>query len=256
VRVVWSPPWRFADVASGLDAAAQDRAGALRHEADRDRFATGRVLLRAAAAVWMRVAPERVVVTNRCPSCGGTDHGRPYVALQDGTGHPPHVSVAHAGARVVVALTTLGPVGVDVEEDAATLFTGFGDVALAPEERRSLRAVEPHRLGQAHARLWARKEAVLKATGEGLTAAPASLRVSGWTEPPRLLAWPGREELPDAMFLRDLDLGAGYSACLAVLSPDGGAPSLGVARAVEPSSDWAGPLEQALGPPGARPPDL
>jgi 4'-phosphopantetheinyl transferase len=44
-----------------------------------------------------------------CPFCGSVEHGRPYVDA------PVHVSVAHATGMTVVAVSTAGPVGVDVE---------------------------------------------------------------------------------------------------------------------------------------------
>ena len=58
-----------------------------------------------------------------------------------------------------------------------TEFAGFDDVALTAREQRHLNALEPARRPQERARLWARKEAWLKMTGEGLRVAPDSLDV-------------------------------------------------------------------------------
>ena len=48
-----------------------------------------------------------------CPFCGSIEHGRPYVDA------PVQVSVAHARRITCVAVSVAGPVGVDVESDAA-----------------------------------------------------------------------------------------------------------------------------------------
>ena len=63
---------------------------------------------------------------------------------------------------------------------------------------------------------WTRKESVTKATGEGLRVVLTGLRVSGPEEPPAVLAYPGRAQLPAAMV--DLHPGAGYKGALTVLT--------------------------------------
>jgi len=47
-----------------------------------------------------------------CPRCGSVEHGRPYVDA------PVELSIAHARALTVVAVSEAGPVGVDVEVHA------------------------------------------------------------------------------------------------------------------------------------------
>ncbi|MBI4944090.1 MAG: 4'-phosphopantetheinyl transferase superfamily protein [Actinobacteria bacterium] len=175
-----------------------------------------------------------------CPACGGP-HGRPVVVLpvgapDDGRPHP-HVSVASSGGVVAVAVGRSGPVGVDVEQAAAVGFAGFADVALHPGERvaavRPGEALDPADPGArpalvARARLWARKEAALKAAGVGLLVAPSDVVVTGADEPARLVRWPRRPvrarhgggvTLPPAgdVVLRDVPAPMGTIACLAHL---------------------------------------
>jgi 4'-phosphopantetheinyl transferase len=50
-----------------------------------------------------------------------------------------HVSISHAADRVAVAVTALGPVGVDLEPAGAGDFDGLAGVALTPRERLALR---------------------------------------------------------------------------------------------------------------------
>jgi 4'-phosphopantetheinyl transferase len=104
--------------------------------------------------------------------------------------HPAEVFVSwsHAGDRVLAAATYVGPLGVDVESVAAVEQARIEDDAAA----------------------WVLKESLLKATGDGLTVALDEAVLS-----------PGAA-------VTDLDLGAGYAACLTVLTP--GHPAVEVRR--------------------------
>ncbi|WP_104166443.1 4'-phosphopantetheinyl transferase superfamily protein [Arthrobacter sp. SX1312] len=57
--------------------------------------------------------------------------------------------------------------GVDLATVAAVDFDGFDDVALTPGERRAVRELPTAERRTARARLWARKEALVKALGTG-----------------------------------------------------------------------------------------
>ena len=62
-----------------------------------------------------------------------------------------------------------------------------------------------------------RKEALLKATGDGLAVAPATITVTPPDAPPALVAWTAAPPLASAAHLFDLDPGPGHVASLAVL---------------------------------------
>ena len=113
------------------------------------------------------------------------------------------VSLAHAGDRVLVAAARDWPVGVDVEPIEAVGFDGFAAVALTTGEARTIEALAgPERL-RARAAAWVRKEAWLKASGAGLTVDPRGIDS----------AWPAT-----GVVVRDLTVGPGYSAAVAVLT--------------------------------------
>lgn len=84
-----------------------------------------------------------------CPACGSSSHGRPWLRVD---GRPVHVSLSRSGPHLVTAIAGR-PVGVDVE---AAVIEVLPELVLAPGETGDL------------ARVWARKEAVLKARGAGL----------------------------------------------------------------------------------------
>ncbi|ROS28049.1 4'-phosphopantetheinyl transferase [Cellulomonas sp. PhB150] len=117
-------------------------------------------LARRAVAHVRGVDPADVVVGRRCPTCGSTAHGAPMT-----TG--AHVSITRGTGVVAVAVSAVGPVGIDLEQRRDELWPGFDDLALAPGEHV---ATTDERL-----RAWVRKEAVLKASGLGLTVDPRSV---------------------------------------------------------------------------------
>jgi 4'-phosphopantetheinyl transferase len=204
-EVWWAAP--AAPDTARLDGAAQTRMARLRRSEDRDRHATGVVL--ADAVVAARCGPDARVV--RTP-------GEPLRV----TGGALHVSVAHAGDWVAVALCAHAPVGVDVEPVAQALeVDALAGQVLAPSEREAFAAVaagpERHR---ALLTWWTRKEAVLKATGDGLRIDPGLVQLAPPLDGgrPRLLAYPGRPELAARCTITDLRPGPDAIGAVAVLS--------------------------------------
>jgi 4'-phosphopantetheinyl transferase len=183
-----------------LDDVERDRASAYRQRADRVRFTLGAVVLRMAAARAIGAAPHEVTVRRACPRCAAP-HGRPELP-----GAGLHVSVSHSGDRIVVAMTRLAPVGVDVEEVRAVDVDALAGLVLGP--------AAPEDVAGFHV-VWCRKEAVVKATGDGLHADLRAVRVSPAAEPARLLSYPDRPDLEAT--LTDLRPGPGYAGALAVL---------------------------------------
>lgn len=148
---------------------------------DSRRTLAGRMALRMLVAARVG-APARdagaLAIDRTCTECG-EQHGQPRfggLSISSSTSGP-HVLVAVGGADARV--------GVDVEVVPDQLWTGFDAYALHPDERASMLSgpdgVSPR------IRAWTQKEAVLKAVGLGLRAAPARLRISAVATPG---AWP------------------------------------------------------------------
>jgi 4'-phosphopantetheinyl transferase len=160
-----------------------------------------------------RTARDEAQICSAVPSVWGA-HGKPRVEAAPQL----HVSISHAADRVAVAVTALGPVGVDLEPAGAGDFDGLADVALTPRERLALRRLPSEQRSSAALTWWVRKEAVLKATGDGMFVAPADIEVSGPAEEPRLIAWSAGGERKVPTRLVDLQLGPDYVGCVGVLS--------------------------------------
>ncbi len=150
--------------------------------------ADDRAFLLAAAGWALGTAPGALSLARHCPTCGGTDHGRPSIrpaarepvnraAREADAGRRLEVSLSRAGTVVAVALSFAGPVGIDIEGVAAVSRADFDDVAFNALEREALRRARPQDAPLARARMWSAKEATLKAVGVGLRVDPTELTV-------------------------------------------------------------------------------
>lgn len=212
---VW---WATTTERPGLDALLDEverrRAGQLAHRTVRTRFVTARALLRLRLAAWTGTAPTALRVDTTCLRCGG-DHGKPRLV---GPGAEVQFSIAHAGGRVAVAVAHDVPVGVDVESVAVRETHALSDLGtgiLAPAELVDYRALAPEARPHALAVWWSRKEAVLKATGAGLTLPMRSVVVTAPTRPAALRS--PRAGRTAMLALRDLTPREGLVGCVAAV---------------------------------------
>ncbi|MCU1528494.1 MAG: hypothetical protein JWP75_2257 [Frondihabitans sp.] len=142
-----------------LDTRERARAEALRDPTESRRYLAAHSALRIllSQATWTTPGDLRFL-HERCTACGG-DHGRPY--LLGG----PHFSLSRSGRWAAVALSHEQPVGVDLEaRQAASTLEPLRDDLLAPGER-----------SDDLLRTWVRKEALVKASGEGLNRSLATV---------------------------------------------------------------------------------
>lgn len=170
------------DAETVLDGPELARARAMEPEA-RDRFLAGRLGQRLFVAGLLAVHPGRLAASYSCPSCGSgpaVSHGRPGYLL-DGVPAPAAFSASRAaGWTLLAAMVGAAPgcrLGVDLEDPARTGFAGFTALALTPNEQRAVGHLSGSALLAERARLWARKEAWLKMTGEGLRTTPSAVDV-------------------------------------------------------------------------------
>ena len=216
--VWWARRQDAADRHAGLlDETERRRLAAYRRDEDRERFLAGCALAKTALARYTGQRPADVRFDRTCGQCG-EPHGKPVIEGA-GVGH----SVAHSGDLVAVAVAR-APVGVDVEQldGRPHPLGGDGDpealarLVLSAAEQATLAAVPPSGRARAFLVAWTRKEAVTKATGDGLRAAFSDVVVAADAGPPRLVAWPYPRP-PQSVSLLDLDADTGYVAALAVI---------------------------------------
>jgi 4'-phosphopantetheinyl transferase len=198
-----------------LDERERSRASQYRRPADQSRSVLAAALLRLAAGERLGIAADRVAIDRTCPDCE-RPHGRPRLP-DSGL----HVSVAHSGDLVAVALTGVAPVGVDVEQVIDIDFSALAKSVLDSDETAGLLSIRNFFV------YWTRKESALKATGDGLTVPMNRVRVSAPDEPAALLRYPSRQRnRPVVARMYDLEPGSGsgggrgdgYVAALTVLT--------------------------------------
>jgi 4'-phosphopantetheinyl transferase len=202
-----------------------ERRSRLTLPADRQRLTAAWVVARVVLGSATGTPPDRLRVDRSCARCG-RQHGKPWLPAAPAL----HISVAHSGSCVVVAVARGTPIGVDVEAvvelEPAELDLLVG-ATLAGEERGALAGSAGEDRAHGFTTYWTRKEAVLKATGEGLASPLEELVVSPPSAPPRVLRWRGHEALVGRLSLHPLHPPPGSIASLAVL----GGPSTEVLEA-------------------------
>jgi 4'-phosphopantetheinyl transferase len=130
-------------------------------------------------------------------------------------------NLSHSGGLALVAVTLDHELGVDVEQVRADLAgLSIAEQFFSPAEVATLRALpEPDRL-QAFFNCWTRKEAFVKARGEGLSFPLKRFDVSlAPGEPAALLATHDDPAEAGRWTLHALSPGPGYVAAVAVYGP-------------------------------------
>jgi 4'-phosphopantetheinyl transferase len=206
-----APP-RLERFRAWLTAEERERASRYRFEADRRRFAWTRGVLRALLASYVGCTPARI-------HFAVGPKGKLYL-------DPPHdglrFNVSHSHEWALIALARNREVGVDVEHhrplqhDLFEIATRF----FAPVEVQTLLALDPDDRQAAFFRIWSRKEAYIKATGQGVSAGLDTFDVSIGTEPAVTLHVYDRPEEETRWMMRSLDVGSDYGAAIAVEGHD------------------------------------
>lgn len=144
------------------------QAARLRRRQDRLARITAHALARHLVARATGQAPAGLRLVRRCHRCGTGDHGKPSFLPPGGGPAPVEVSLSHSGRWVCAVVAPL-PVGIDVE-------AAEHDVDWAAVEPLVRHPAEPVAAADGDAvRRWVRKEAALKAVGEGLSTPMATV---------------------------------------------------------------------------------
>lgn len=175
-------PWDEGAVARCSALLDQDecrRADRFMRAEDRIRFIGSHAALRVVLGRTLAAPPEVVTI-------GRDGNGRP-ILTGAGTGEIDF-NLSHSGRHALIGIVRRGRIGVDVEvyrplPDALRIARHH----FAPDEATALAAVPAGSMQAAFFALWTRKEAVVKATGAGLSLPLGTFSVSVPPHPPRLL---------------------------------------------------------------------
>jgi len=209
---VWSLPLdlpeaelrRLVGVVSAEEAA---RAEQFVHILNRRRYLAAHGLLRLVLSGYLGTSPDAVAVRSN-------SDGKPRLA------HPEHLrfNLSHSGLHGLLAVSANREVGVDIEEirDVGDL-EDLAKTCFSPNEQAALAAVPAAQRRGAFFAGWTRKEAFLKALGDGLSRSLDSFDVSlAPGEPARLLRLDGCPGLSRPYTIRSLEPAPDYVGALAV----------------------------------------
>lgn len=219
----WHLPLRLPDALRQqgpalLDDGERARAARFRFEADRDRFIAAHVGMRMLLGKALGVAPATLQFATGAA-------GKPRLAGPEAASGI-HFNLAHSGAHALLAIDTGREIGVDLEVPAsdrpapmevATLFSAA--------ERAALDALPAAERPLALYRCWVRKEALLKASGDGIPAGLDRFSVSIGPQAVLLAADDPRWS-PDAWWLQALERAGEWVG--AVAARGAAAPALSV----------------------------
>ena len=182
---------------------------------DRARFIAARGVLRDILARYLGTEANQVCFRY-------SSHGKPSLAAgsqRGGQRKPPlHFNLSHTSDLALVAIARGRRVGVDIESMRTDIAQDLiAARSFSPREQARLRALPIHLKAQGFFNCWTRKEAYIKARGEGLSLPLDQFDVSlAPGEPARLLHVEGNAEEASRWTLAELVPRPSYVATLVV----------------------------------------
>ena len=164
---IWSALYRDLDrhykVLSCITSHEERYAASLfRNTADSRKYVLRHGLLRIILGNYTHHDPEGV-------SFSTGKNGKPELGPQSGYAEVSF-NLSHTSEMVIIGITRSQRIGIDiVKMDPSYQYHDIAEYVLTPAEKAFLQRIEPARKHQAFFRIWALKEAILKATGDTLS---------------------------------------------------------------------------------------
>jgi 4'-phosphopantetheinyl transferase len=200
----------LAQLASTLCPAEREQAGRFRFDRHRQWFIVRRGLLRILLGRYLKVEPDQLVF--ECDA-----RGKPSIR-EPRSERTLHFNMSDSSGLALYAVTRRAPVGVDVErikpirdQDgiAARFFSG--------REKTTIGALSEPQKSEAFFNCWTRKEAYLKATGEGISESLPRVEVTVMPgEAPRLLGLAGDERAATEWTFYSFEPTSGFVGAVAI----------------------------------------
>lgn len=189
-----------------LNDAERARAERIRIPRAADQFIVARGLLRTMLGDRLGIDPRKVELTLG-------HHGKPH--LRDAN-HPLRFNLSHSHGQVIFAFVEAVEVGIDIEQLRPQVqFENLAKRYFSPREAAKLMALPEGERCEAFFRCWTRKEAFIKAKGDGLHLPLDQFDVAFCSdEPPALLRTQWDETEAGRWQLYNLDMVDGYASAL------------------------------------------
>jgi 4'-phosphopantetheinyl transferase len=190
-----------------LSAAERQRGERFHFPADRDRYVIRRGILRILLSRYLNTHPREIEFRYQ-------RWGKPEM---NGGSLDLHFNASHSADLALYAVTLACPIGADLEQ--LRPLAEFEDLAsryFSPRESALIGALAPECRMEAFYSVWTRKEAFLKATGEGIGENLAEVEVSPAPgDQPAILRVPGSRPGPTGWKLRSFSPAPGYLGAVA-----------------------------------------
>ena len=186
-----------------------ERARAARFATDalRFRWLGAHITLRRVLAAALDVPVAAITYANG-------PQGKPFLAHPAATGL--EFNFSDSGEQALIAVSRDGPVGVDLEaRRPLSNLAGVATSHFSDEERTALLALPDAEQHKAFYRIWTRKEAYLKALGEGLSYGLGRFAVTMDATDARLLHVDGETRVGAKWHIVPIRMDEGYEACVA-----------------------------------------
>jgi 4'-phosphopantetheinyl transferase len=208
------PPSKIGDLLKTLAADERERAEKFRFQRDREHFIIARGALRAILGRYLGQRPEQLRFSY-------SPYGKPALAGPVQTAGL-HFNVSHAGGLALYAFTRAKEIGLDIERLRDDFDCGqIAQHYFSRSEVSAFGALPAEMRNLAFFNCWTRKEAYIKAIGEGLSHPLDQFDVSLAPGEPAALLSAGNDPQEAARWsLRELAPGHGYVAALAVKGKD------------------------------------
>jgi 4'-phosphopantetheinyl transferase len=188
----------------------KERASRFRFEKNRNEYIFSRATLRILLASYLRAPASDLCFAY-------SSYGKPYLVAPE-SARALAFNLAHTDRMLVLAFGWERKIGVDIENIRKNLeVEEIAERFFSPAERSALRDVPPEDRHAAFFRCWTRKEAYIKARGEGLSHPLHEFDVSVIPQDTAALLVT-RPDPTEARrwLLREIPTGCGYIAALAV----------------------------------------
>jgi 4'-phosphopantetheinyl transferase len=201
------PAGPLAALARTLDDAERSRAARFHFERDRTAFTLARGALRTLLGRYLDHPPDQLIF-------GYLDKGKPYLITPAGE---LQFNISHSGQLALLGFVRGRAIGVDVEQRRPLSdLLSLARTSFSPNEYAAICRLPPADHLHAFFSCWSRKEAFIKATGEGISQL-ADFDVSlAPGEPARLLRVHGEPPGQPRWSLQDLPAIPDYAAALVV----------------------------------------
>jgi 4'-phosphopantetheinyl transferase len=186
----------------------RERAARFHFEKNRNEYILSRGSLRQFLAAYLKIPPQEV-------RFGYTRHSKPFLA---DASQRVTFNISHTDGLVAFAFTLNHAVGIDVEAVRSNIKTEqIAERFFSVAERQALRDCAPEQRHPAFYRCWTRKEAYIKARGEGLSHPLAQFDVALDEHPERVLlaTRPDPAEIK-RWLMQPFTVPQGYAAAVAV----------------------------------------